>query len=74
MAKTVRLHPHVQEKLQELPRVIRRDWGIPATQESLVAALIHEVTVGQAVGMLMAYTRAIADLPDESDDPAAGEG
>jgi adenosylmethionine-8-amino-7-oxononanoate aminotransferase len=72
MAKTVRLHLHVREPLKELAKAVRRDYGVPANQQSVVAALIHETTPGQAAGMLMAYTKYLssigADEEEEEED------
>ena len=69
MAKTVRLSPDVQGPLKGLVQAIKEDYGLAATQESVVAAMVHEVTVGQAAGMLMAYTkhRAATEQDDDSD-------
>ena len=66
MAKNVRLHPLVRGKLADLKTALRTDYGLPATQQTIANALIHEATPGQAAGMLMAYTRYLAvAAPDE---------
>jgi hypothetical protein len=74
MAQTVRLHPQVREKLRELPKRLKLDWGLAADQQMVVAALIHSVTDGQAAGMLMAYTKYLATVePDEDEEGTEDE-
>jgi hypothetical protein len=69
MAPNIRVTEEGDAKLKRLAKAIRGDWGIPADKQSVLAALIHEVTVGQAAGMLMAYTKHLEESePSEPDD------
>jgi hypothetical protein len=60
MAKNVRLHPLIQDRLGTLQMALERDAGITATQEEIVGALIYANTVPQLAGILAVYKRYAA--------------
>jgi len=61
MAKTtVRLHPGAAPSLKELQRRLEAEFGVRATYEDIVGALVWGTPTPQAAGMLLAFTRASA--------------
>lgn len=65
MAQTVRLHPLVRSDLSALQLGLQADFGLAATLEVVVAALIRGTSVPQAAGMLMEFNRATARKPPQ---------
>jgi hypothetical protein len=58
-----------RERLSELCMEVRREFGIPATREAIVSALILDITVPQVAGILLGYykrTATTSPLEDES--------
>ena len=80
MAKTtVRLHPGAAPSLRSLQSRLEAEFGVKATYEDIVGALVWGTPPPQAVGMLVAFTRqtaaradAAAAADDEPGDGSAG--
>ena len=64
MAQTVRLHPLVRERLNELQTALETDAGHTATHEEIVAALVQWITLPQLIGMLPAFKKLAARMHD----------
>jgi hypothetical protein len=64
MAKNVRLHPALRERLGELQVALENEAGVTATQEEIVGALIYATTAPQLAGMLPVYKRYAASAPE----------
>jgi hypothetical protein len=60
MAKNVRLHPLIQDRLGALQAALEGDAGITATQEEIVGALVYANTVPQLASILPVYKRYTA--------------
>lgn len=60
MSQNARLHPAIRKRLGELKTALENEEGVSATQEDIIAALIHGTTVPQLVGMLPAFKRYAA--------------
>lgn len=67
MAKNVRLHPAIRERLGELQAALESEVGVTATQEEIVGALIYATTAPQLAGMLPVYKRYAANAPEAED-------
>ena len=69
---TVRLHPSAAPSLKDLQRQLHADFGLKATYEDIVGALIWGTPAPQTAGMLMAFTRSTTasdhDAPATSDE------
>ncbi len=66
MAKTsVRLHRLAVEPLQALQADLLAEFGVKATYEEIVGALVTGTTPAQAIGMLMAFNRDVASMDDD---------
>jgi hypothetical protein len=67
MANSTRLHPLAVDAAKELRLALAREYGMGASREVLVAALLVGTTPEQAVGMLMAFAKLTAEenLPEE---------
>lgn len=67
MAKTtVRLHPGAAPSLKDLQRQLEGEFGVKATYEEIVGALVWGTPPPQVVGMLLAFTRSTATASDAS--------
>jgi hypothetical protein len=70
MAKNVRLHPSIRERLTALQADLDSDAGVTATQEDIVGALIYATTAPQLAGTLPVYKRYAASAQDAEDTPS----
>lgn len=70
--KNVRLDPLIENRPKELKAVLKADFGLSATQEEIVAALIHGTTPAQLAGMLVAFNRHAAEAAAKVGQPAVG--
>jgi hypothetical protein len=52
------------EPLQELQAALKREFGVTATREDIVGALIFNATPAQLVGMYMAFIRHVESIAD----------
>jgi hypothetical protein len=64
MAKNVRLHAAIRERLGELQTALEKEAGITATQEEIIGALVYANTVAQLVGILPVYKRYAASITE----------
>jgi tRNA pseudouridine-54 N-methylase len=69
MAKNVRLHPLIRERLGELQKALDREVGVTATQEEIIGALVYANTVAQLAGILPVYKRYAADADGTEASP-----
>ncbi len=69
MAKNVRLHPLIQDRLGTLQVALDREAGITATQEEIVGALVYANTVPQLASILPVYKRYAAGSPAQAKSP-----
>lgn len=60
MATTTRLDPLAEKALKTLKTRLESEEGRKATQEEIVSALVFGATPAQTAGMLIAFTRAVA--------------
>jgi len=60
MAQTARVHPLVQQRLDELQTALQREFGLTAGPEEIVGALLHGITLGQLSGMIAVVNRYTA--------------
>jgi len=70
---SVRLHPLAEETLRRLKADLAAEFGLSATHEEIVAALLHGTTVPQLSGMLMEFTKheASSVASEDEETPAA---
>ncbi len=66
---TAKITPEALRRLGTLPELVQTRFGVPATQEVIVSALVLEITVPQLAGILMGYNQ---EHPPTS--PAADDG
>lgn len=61
------------QRLKTLPRLLKEQYGVSATQEEITSALVHGTTVAQLAGMLVEYNRykAVADAEALAEAEAA---
>ncbi len=64
MAKNVRLHPAIRERLGELQTALETEAGVTATQEEIIGALVYANTVAQLAGILPVYKRYAASATE----------
>jgi hypothetical protein len=69
MSQTARLHPAIRTRLSELKTALENEEGVSATQEDIIAALIHGTTLPQLMGMLPAFKRHAASAEKKSGPP-----
>jgi hypothetical protein len=71
MAQTnTRISPMALKRLRTLPRLVQAKFGVPATQEDIVSALVHCATLGQIAGMLLEYNMYTASPEAEDEAPS----
>jgi hypothetical protein len=56
------------ERLAPLSAAVQRDFGVPASHEAIVSALVLEITVPQLAGILLGYHKRIAPSPADEDE------
>lgn len=62
-----RISALAQEKLRELKSALKADFGLQASNEDIVSALIHGATAAQSAGMLLAYNMHTAREENRDD-------
>lgn len=67
MSKTARVHPHTNERIEELKKALERDAGVTATQAEIIGALVYANTAAQLAGLLPVYKSYVARASDASD-------
>jgi hypothetical protein len=67
MPTTTRLDPLAENALKTLQKRIESEEGRKASREEIVSALVYGATPSQAAGMLIAFTRAVAQGSAESE-------
>jgi hypothetical protein len=65
---TAKITPEALRHLGTLPAQVQTRFGVPATQEVIVSALVLEVTVPQLAGILMGYHQEHPPSPATDDD------
>jgi hypothetical protein len=66
MAESVRLHDRADQRLNDLVEALESHFGRSTDRTKVASALIHGVTLAQAVGMLdvyIVYTKASSGQP-----------
>jgi hypothetical protein len=65
---SAKITPEALERLRALPAQVQSRFGVSATQEVIVSALVLEITVPQLVGILMGYHQDHAPSPATDDE------
>jgi hypothetical protein len=71
---SVKVDPLVGEPLRSLQAALQRDFGVSATQEQIVGALILGTPPAQTVGMLEAYVKYAAKRAEAEPAEPPGSG
>jgi hypothetical protein len=65
---SAKITPEALERLRTLPAQVQTRFGVPATQEVIVSALVLEITVPQLVGILIGYNQDHPPTPAAQDE------
>lgn len=65
--KNAKIDDVALRQLNSLKRRVKAEYGLAATQEDIVSALVEDASVGHIAGILMAYQRARPEEPRESE-------
>jgi hypothetical protein len=65
---SAKITPEALRHLGTLPAQVQSRFGVPATQETIVSALVLEITVPQLAGILMGYHQEHPPTPTAQDE------